>query len=253
MTKEIIITPPPQFILGGPYTTCTATAVTLAAQPTNFDPAQATYLWEFNGQPVGSAATLQPQEFGTYTLTVTVNGCSASQNADVVQQTIAATFSEGCGDNGYALSVAPVEGSFNEATAVYSWAGPDGFSGNGHHVIISEEGEYTLTLTTAEGCVVTHVFDVADASCTDFIIPKGVSPNGDGWNDVFDLTLLEVAKLNVFNRYGLEVFSHGNYTTQWYGQTNNGALLPDGTYYYNIQKTDGQNITGWVYVNRENR
>jgi len=253
LTKEITIIDIPRFSLGGPYVACTATGISLAPQPTNFDPAQATYLWEFNGQPVGSAATLLPQDFGTYTLTTTVNGCTASQSVTVEQQTVDAAFSEGCGANGYALGVTPLDGSFNAATATYSWAGPAGFNGNAAQEAITAAGVYVLTITTADGCVLEHTFDVADAECPKDIIPKGVSPNGDGKNDVFDLSFYEVAQLNVFNRYGMQVFSRANYTNQWYGQTDKGDVLPDGTYYYHIQQTDGQNITGWVYVNHENR
>ncbi|RYD90929.1 MAG: gliding motility-associated C-terminal domain-containing protein, partial [Sphingobacteriales bacterium] len=80
-----------------------------------------------------------------------------------------------------------------------------------------------------------------------------ISPNGDGKNDVFDLTLHKVAALHIFNRYGLEVFSQANYTTQWYGQSSKGDTLPDGTYFYSMQKDNGINVTGWVYVNRQNR
>ncbi|WP_155959323.1 T9SS type B sorting domain-containing protein, partial [Flavobacterium saliperosum] len=41
------------------------------------------------------------------------------------------------------------------------------------------------------------------------------------------------------------------YKDQWYGQSNSGQELPDGTYYYVIETADGQTKTGWVYINRE--
>ena len=82
-------------------------------------------------------------------------------------------------------------------------------------------------------------------------IPRGVSPNGDGDNDTFDLDGLNVKELVIFNRYGARVYSfEGNYTNQWHGQTDNGDLLPDATYFYSIVKEGGKAVSGWVYVNK---
>ncbi|MFN7015293.1 MAG: gliding motility-associated C-terminal domain-containing protein, partial [Bacteroidia bacterium] len=54
-------------------------------------------------------------------------------------------------------------------------------------------------------------------------IPKGISPNGDGLNDVFDLSNFNITKLSIFNRYGIVAYTHGfGYKDQWYGQSNSG-------------------------------
>jgi gliding motility-associated-like protein len=91
-------------------------------------------------------------------------------------------------------------------------------------------------------------FVVTIASCT---VPKGISPNGDGMNDTFDLTTFGVKRLEIFNRYGIKVYSRTDYTNQWFGQTDRGDELPDGTYYYAIELSTGENQTGWIYINRE--
>ncbi|TDS51830.1 choice-of-anchor J domain-containing protein [Myroides indicus] len=81
-------------------------------------------------------------------------------------------------------------------------------------------------------------------------IPRGISPNNDGLNDVFDLTPHGVESIKIYNRWGTEVYSHNEgYTTQWYGQNKNGKQLPDGTYYYVIQ-AHGKIRTGWVQINK---
>ena len=85
-------------------------------------------------------------------------------------------------------------------------------------------------------------------SCT---IPKGISPNGDGLNDSWDLSGFDVKNVKIFNRYGKEVYSKSNYTDQWVGKSNSGNELPDGTYYYVIEFNDMSPRTGWVYINRE--
>lgn len=80
-------------------------------------------------------------------------------------------------------------------------------------------------------------------------IPKGISPNGDGINDTFDLSDYGIAKIQIFNRNGVEVYSHGpGYTNQWEGQDKSGNKLPAATYYY-ILISHGKQRTGWVQLN----
>ena len=74
-----------------------------------------------------------------------------------------------------------------------------------------------------------------------------------GSNDNFDLSNLNVRKLEIFNRYGLQVYSKTNYVDEWKGQTNNGDLLPSATYYYAIELENGEPTkTGWIYLIRDN-
>jgi gliding motility-associated-like protein len=100
---------------------------------------------------------------------------------------------------------------------------------------------------TAENCTKKGELKLQAAGC---MIPKGISPNGDGMNDTFDLSAFDVKHLEIFNRYGHEVFSYSHYTNQWQGQANNGNELPTGTYYYAIERSTGERTTGWVYINR---
>ncbi|WP_158963951.1 choice-of-anchor J domain-containing protein [Myroides fluvii] len=80
-------------------------------------------------------------------------------------------------------------------------------------------------------------------------IPKGFSPNGDGINDRFDLTEHGVAKIQIFNRNGMEVYSHGlGYKNEFVGKDKSGNQLPSGTYYYVII-SHGKQKTGWVQLN----
>jgi gliding motility-associated-like protein len=91
----------------------------------------------------------------------------------------------------------------------------------------------------------------SDADVVSCDIPKGVSPNGDGLNDTWDLTGYNVKKVEIFNRYGTKVYSKSNYVNEWHGQSDNSNELPDGTYYYVVEFNDSPVKTGWVYINRE--
>ncbi len=84
-------------------------------------------------------------------------------------------------------------------------------------------------------------------------IQRGISPNGDGDNDAFDLEIFQLDDLRIYNRYGNEVFKYGKgYTNQWQGQSNNGAQLPDGTYFY-VFRTLYDTFQGYIHLIRESR
>ena len=62
---------------------------------------------------------------------------------------------------------------------------------------------------------------------------------------------LSVKKLEIFNRYGMKVYSKTNYKNEWDGKTDDGQELPDGTYSYVIEFESGKVKTGWVYKTKE--
>lgn len=96
-------------------------------------------------------------------------------------------------------------------------------------------------------CVDENSFTISYEDCP---IQKGISPNGDGVNDYFDLSKHRVSSLKIYNRFGSEVYSHGkDYTIEWAGQDKSGNKLPDGTYYY-VVISDGKTRTGWVHINK---
>ncbi len=107
---------------------------------------------------------------------------------------------------------------------------------------------FTLTIVSGE-CSSEGEFTVTSMPCV--MIPKGISPNGDGKNDSLDLTGMGVQQITIFNRYGREVYNfNGSYSNQWHGQSNDGKELPSATYFYSVAKQDGSTATGWIYINR---
>lgn len=90
---------------------------------------------------------------------------------------------------------------------------------------------------------------------SDLSVFNAVSPNDDGKNDKF--TLLNISpgnKVTIFNRWGAVVFSMDNYDNEvraFRGLNDSGIELPDGTYYYRIDFTDGQAAkTGFLSLRR---
>ncbi|SDR87426.1 choice-of-anchor J domain-containing protein [Winogradskyella sediminis] len=165
-----------------------------------------------------------------------------------------------CNDSDYILTASPLNGSFESNEADYIWKDANGtiVGENSETFNVSDYASQNTDVTVPlqfsvtvdfGGCSVTTSYTTERLSCRD--IPRGISPDGNGKNDAFDLLGYGVKELNIFNRHGVEVYNfNGTYTNQWYGQTNNGDDLPDGTYFYTIHKEDGSSLTGWVFINR---
>ena len=153
----------------------------------------------------------------------------------------------GCDGAAYVLEV--VGANFNSELATYSWTNPSGtVIGTGTPTItVTTPGNYTC-LVTVGACSTSFVFDANSTTC---LIQKGISPNNDDKNDSFDLTGFNVKQLTLFNRYGGKVYAKANYINEWRGQSDKGDELPDGTYYYVIERDGMEAKTGWIYINRE--
>ncbi|AWG21142.1 hypothetical protein FFWV33_06140 [Flavobacterium faecale] len=94
----------------------------------------------------------------------------------------------------------------------------------------------------------------------------GVSPNGDGDNDIFYIRGLECYPDNtveIYNRWGVLVFERTNYNnsdrafkgiSEGRVTISRGSDLPEGTYYYILNYKDsesnGHQKAGYLYINR---
>jgi gliding motility-associated-like protein len=71
-------------------------------------------------------------------------------------------------------------------------------------------------------------------------LPQGISPNGDGINDLFVISGLQAypnSSLTIFSRDGIILFHSKDYRNDWNG-TQSGVypqIVPSGTYYYLLQ------------------
>ncbi|TAL59620.1 MAG: T9SS type B sorting domain-containing protein, partial [Bacteroidetes bacterium] len=93
---------------------------------------------------------------------------------------------------------------------------------------------YTLFVTGASGC--TDIDSVTVTIVNDVKPNDGLSPNGDGINDVWVIPNIEQfpnALVEVYNRWGELLFHSIGYTTKWDAMYN-GKDLPVGTYYFVI-------------------
>ena len=85
-----------------------------------------------------------------------------------------------------------------------------------------------------------------------FAIPGGLSPNGDGNNDSWDIQgLIDYpdASVTVFDRWGQKVYSGTSQDPAWDGTTN-GRECPTADYYYVIDLGNGQTYNGVVTLKK---
>ena len=121
--------------------------------------------------------------------------------------------------------------------------------------------------TTDEGCIsITYVSMSVNADCIvlpcgseDVVISKAITPNGDQWNENFEISGVElcgfVMNVKIFNRWGALVYESDNYQNDWNGTSvksslGNAGTVPNGTYYYIVTLKDSglAPFTGPVYI-----
>jgi gliding motility-associated-like protein len=83
-------------------------------------------------------------------------------------------------------------------------------------------------------------------------IPTGISPNGEGFNDTFEIpgiTNLSERTLNVFNRWGQLVYTNESYDNSWGGLSDDGKELPNDTYFFELN-IGAEVQRGYVIIKR---
>ena len=194
------------------------------------------------------------QTIYVFAQTGTAQNCTDENSfAVTIIPTPVIAITEGCDEgNQYMLEAIFTDDIYAPDNASFVWTDGSGNTlGTSEKLVVSGPGTYYVEVTPIgdADCPVSGQITVTDTSCE---VQRGISPNGDEYNQNFDLTSLDVKKLSIFNRYGQEVYTRSNYTNQWEGQTNGGDELPTGTYFYMIERNSGESRTGWVYINREN-
>ncbi|MBT8204955.1 MAG: gliding motility-associated C-terminal domain-containing protein, partial [Eudoraea sp.] len=79
------------------------------------------------------------------------------------------------------------------------------------------------------------------------------SPNNDGINDLLTINCIEdypQLSIEIYDRYGNQVFAASPYNNDWDGTGKNGQL-PKGTYFYILDLGDDTEVRkGWIQIIR---
>jgi len=145
---------------------------------------------------------------------------------------------------------------------LYSWTPTTGLSCSNCDSPVASPTETTLYTVEVNlnGCMVSDTITISVDS--EFKIPEGFSPNGDGVNDVFEIVGISQFpnnKIMIVNRWGDKVFEAAPYKSDWDGTSQFGIIigekLPSGTYFYvldlgKVGPSGSQEIKGYIYINR---
>jgi hypothetical protein len=133
-----------------------------------------------------------------YTYTVMASSSCASLPLDIATVTVSTIIINDfeivghCNDSRYQLTINPVQ-----SDAVYTWYNGIGdLVGTGNSMYINASDTYEVKSSKSICSKVKSIY-IENIHC---IIPKGVSPNGDGLNDTWDLSNMNVEKAQIFNR-----------------------------------------------------
>ena len=103
-----------------------------------------------------------------------------------------------------------------------------------------------LIVRSEDGCMDTVMKTLPFVMETTLYYPNSFSPNGDGDNDLFFVlsegVQLKDFNLEIYNRWGEQVFRTVRQTQGWDGRNPGGALVPIGTYHFIMHYRDDENI-----------
>ncbi len=250
---------------------CATQSVTLEASTI----ANASYAWfKPNSQRFATTqnTSLAGANDGTYTVVAQVNGCSDTATVAVnLPNTLEANdkivvciIDQPQGFNMLAMDVYEANQPFTinilqqpsngivtyfGDDSIYTYTPNPGFWGND---FIIYEICYTACPDLCSVAKVTFQVKPDPEKC---VITTVISPNDDGYNDVFIVSCVEdnafpSNKLHIYNEWGDEVFQAAPYKNDWKG-THNGKDLPDGTYFFIFQRDpDTPARKGFVMIYR---
>ena len=200
-------------------------------------------LYKWSNGATTSSITFSPDSSNNYEVVVS-NGCLDSTSTFVTVNV-------------------PVLNACCDTTITKGGSAPITAIGNGSYVWLPNDGSlncytctsviasptvtttYTIVSIDSNGCPISRTVTVdVFVPCADFSVPNIFTPNNDGINDDFVVNVLNPTSysIEVFDRWGKEVYSSTDPTVYWTGRINNTQyLVNDGIYYYIIKANCGSN------------
>ena len=201
------------------------------------------YSWNTN--PVQTSQQITVNSAGTYSVTLTnATNCSKTKTFTVTASGIA-TITNILIDDFTANNSAIVE---TTGLGVYEFSLNGTIYQNSNVFNNLEEGEYTVFVRDTKGCgVVSKSFYILN-------YPKYFTPNGDGYNDYWEINNLDKRNLqnsiiSIYDRYGKLITQLNRQNYAWDG-TLNGRQLPSTDYWFVMELTDGKTVKGHFTLKR---
>ena len=217
------------------------------------------YIWS-NGAGSGANVSVNPSSTTIYTVTATDEcGNTATDTALVKVITVAPItilLDTVCSGGGQNFDIIGGTGNFT-----YTLTSP---SDSTYFTINNdiEPHSYSTAPSTPPGIYEMIIQDDCDDTADypiqvivcETLIPNVFTPgDGNDENDTFQIPGIENfrgSRLAVWNRWGSLVFEDSSYKGNWNGKDENGQDLAEGTYFYILERSDGENFSGSVTIFR---
>lgn len=244
-TAFFTISEPADFniFIGNDTTACFGTTPLIKNQALN-QPGGVAYLWNTGA----TTDVITADTSGTYILCGTLGTCT---KCDTINVTISPDF---------IVDIGPVDTTFcsggglilnaGNPGATYLWSTGD----TTYTISLDSAGLYWVNVTFDGVCTKSDSIYVGEVLCTSIVyMPNVFTPNGDGINDKFTGQFSGVVNdvtIQIFNRWGLEVFKDDKANFAWDGTIKDGPNASDGVYYWILTYTDNNDnpkqLTGTV-------
>ena len=208
--------------LGGDRTLCEGDSVVL-----RIDAGDASFTWS-NGATADSIVVAQS---GTYTISVELQGCTASDAVHLrflewVDSVSLGTDSTWCTEQPLVLDATTPHAYYHWSTGATSPS-----------ISVQADGLYSVHLSGM--CIDAYAeMLVTEGACDPLIyVPNSFTPNGDGVNEVFGVGYQGGYRdftLDIFDRWGERIVSFNDPSMTWDG-TVGGSPVPDGVYVWKIR------------------
>ncbi|MCU0347777.1 MAG: gliding motility-associated C-terminal domain-containing protein, partial [Saprospiraceae bacterium] len=233
---------------------CEGDALTLSTTPQTGT--SVSYEWFKDGVSIGTTTVptfnVVPPAPGSYTVTVTVDGCDATSEPTVVTSPAAPLAND---DTYNSTTITPVSGNVTDNDDTSTGVIATLLDGPVPGLVFNPDGTFTYTPGTPALPEVTFNYEICLEDCpeecseatvtitfvVECIIPNIMTPNGDNVNDVLQVDCLEGNafpnnRLRVFNRWGDEIQAFEPYENNWDGTYGSDKkAVPAATYFYLLE------------------
>lgn len=200
------------------------------------------YAFSWNTIPVQTKETATDLSAGTYTITITDSyGCIKTGLVNITEpqpfSVQSAVTHASCPDSKDGSVILTITGSTSPFNVLWS----DGFTGQNRSGV--EPGTYNAVITDHNNCgesIVVNVEFTYSFGC--LIIPQVITPNNDGFNDVWRIRNIDLypnAEVRIFTRWGKMIFSTKNLSDNPWNGTISGKPAPTDSYHYILYLNDG--------------
>lgn len=155
------------------------------------------------------------------------------------------------------------------ATSYGSWhvdGGTSRFDPKGvvYQCVCSDSAEFPVVPWAYSDSSNSHMWDICvfkidfEIERDTLLLPNVFTPNGDGINDLYDVSLAatDFYEQHIYDRWGVEVFSSTNVSEKWDGKFN-GKECEEGVYYVTVKhgycSGEPYTNTGFLHLSRNKR